>query len=111
MKLIKADNYQSWYIENNNKSILIDPWLSNKLQPENSFFIQRNKDNITVLNQEQMEKVNAIIITAPFEDHLHFDTIKMFSNDIKIYTSNIVKKVLVKNKINNLIIQSWLFTC
>ena len=57
MKLIKADNYQSWYIENNNMSILIDPWLSNKLQPENSFFIQRNKDNITVLNQEQMEKV------------------------------------------------------
>ena len=56
MKLIKADNYQTWYIENNNKSILIDPWLSNKLQPENSFFIQRNKDNITVLNQEQIEK-------------------------------------------------------
>ena len=104
MKLIKADNYQSWYIENNNKSILIDPWLSNKLQPENSFFIQRNKDNITVLNQEQMEKVNAIIITAPFEDHLHFDTIRMFSDEIKIYTSNIVKKVLIKNKINNPII-------
>ena len=38
MKLIKADNYQTWYIENNNKSILIDPWLSNKLQPENSFY-------------------------------------------------------------------------
>ena len=104
MKLIKADNYQSWYIENNNKSILIDPWLSNKLQPENSFFIQRNKDNITVLNQEQMEKVNSIIITAPFEDHLHFDTIRMFSDDITIYTSNIVKKVLIKNKINNPII-------
>ena len=104
MKLIKADNYQSWYIENNNMSILIDPWLSNKLQPENSFFIQRNKDNITVLNQEQMEKVNSIIITAPFEDHLHFDTIRVFSNEIRIYTSNIVKKVLIKNKINNPII-------
>ena len=62
MKLIKADNYQTWYIENNNKSILIDPWLSNKLQPKNSFFIQRNKDNITVLNQEQMEKVLLHII-------------------------------------------------
>ena len=104
MKLIKADNYQSWYIENNNKSILIDPWLTNKLQPENSFFIQRNKDNITVLNQKQIKKVNSIIITAPFEDHLHFETIKMFSDEIKIYTSNIVKNVVIKNKINNPII-------
>ena len=104
MKLNKADNYQSWYIENNNKSILIDPWLTNKLQPENSFFIQRNKDNITVLNQKQIKKVNSIIITAPFEDHLHFETIKMFSDEITIYTSNIVKKVLLKNQINNPII-------
>ncbi len=46
MKLIKADNYQSWYIENNNKSILIDPWLSNKLQPENSFLFREIKTTL-----------------------------------------------------------------
>ena len=76
MKLIKADNYQSWYLENLDNSMLIDPWLTNSLQPEDSFFIQRNKDNVTVLGLEQIKKVNAIIITAPFEDHLHFDTIR-----------------------------------
>ena len=43
MKLIKADNYQTWYVENLGISILIDPWLTKKLQPEGSFFIQRNK--------------------------------------------------------------------
>jgi L-ascorbate metabolism protein UlaG (beta-lactamase superfamily) len=101
MKLIKADNYQSWYLENLDNSMLIDPWLTNSLQPEDSFFIQRNKDNVSVLGLEQIKKVNAIIITAPFEDHLHFDTIRMFPEDITIYTSNIVKKVLLKNKINN----------
>ena len=45
MKLIKADNYQTWYIENFDKSIIIDPWLTNKHQPKGSFFIQRKKAN------------------------------------------------------------------
>ena len=101
MKLIKADNYQTWYIENLDKSIIIDPWLTNKLQPTGSFFIQRNKANNTILTDEEIKKVNAIIITAPFEDHLHFDSIKIFSETTTIYTSNMVKKTLIKNKINN----------
>ena len=104
MKIIKADNYQSWYIEYLNNSIIIDPWLTTKLQPVNSFFIQRSKNRNSSLSQDQINKVKAIIITAPFEDHLHFDTIRMFSDEIRIYTSNIVKKVLIKNKINNPII-------
>ena len=53
MKLIKADNYQTWYIENFDKSILIDPWLTNKLQPEGSLFIQRNKKHkITAIGEK-----------------------------------------------------------
>ena len=45
MKIVKADNYQTWYLENNNNAILIDPWLTNTLQQEGSFFIQRRKNN------------------------------------------------------------------
>jgi len=26
MKIIKADNYQTWYIEHLDSAILIDPW-------------------------------------------------------------------------------------
>ena len=44
MKIIKADNYQTWYIEYNDQSILIDPWLSNSLTPDGTFFIQRKKN-------------------------------------------------------------------
>ena len=101
MKLIKADNYQTWYIENLDKSIIIDPWLTKKLQPKGSFFIQRNKANNTILTDEEINKVNAIIITAPFEDHLHFNSIKKFSECTTIYTSNMVKKTLIKNSIKN----------
>tara|TARA_B100001250_G_scaffold56665_2_gene43820 strand:- start:2357 stop:3094 length:738 start_codon:yes stop_codon:yes gene_type:complete len=101
MRLIKADNYQTWYLEYFNKAILIDPWLTNKLQPEGSFFIQRTKVNSACLSEELINKVNAIIITAPFEDHLHLDTLKMLPDTITIYTSKFVKPYLLKNKINN----------
>ena len=90
MKIIKADNYQTWYLENNNNAILIDPWLTNTLQPEGSFFIQRKKNNSSCLSKVEIGKVNGIIITAPFEDHLHLETINMLA-DIPIYTSKIVK--------------------
>ena len=101
MKIIKADNYQSWYIEYLNNSILIDPWLTKKLQPDNSFFIQRFKDNESCLSKEDINKVKAIVITAPFEDHLHPDSIKMLPKDTTIYTSHIVRKSLKKLKILN----------
>ncbi len=100
MKIIKADNYQTWYLEHNNKAILIDPWLTNTLQPEGSFFIQRKKNNSSCLSKIEIGKVNGIIITAPFEDHLHLESINMLA-DIPIYTSNIVKKQLIKNNIQN----------
>ena len=100
MKIIKADNYQTWYLEHNNNAILIDPWLTNTLQPEGSFFIQRKKNNSSCLSKVEIGKVNGIIITAPFEDHLHLESINMLA-DIPIYTSNIVKKQLIKNNIQN----------
>jgi L-ascorbate metabolism protein UlaG (beta-lactamase superfamily) len=43
MKLLKADNYQTWFIEEADQGVLIDPWLSNQLQPDNSIFIQRKR--------------------------------------------------------------------
>ena len=100
MKIVKADNYQTWYLENNNNAILIDPWLTNTLQPEGSFFIQRKKNNSSCLSKVEIDKVNGIIITAPFEDHLHMESINMLSG-MPIYTSNIVKKQLIKNNIQN----------
>ena len=100
MKIIKADNYQTWYLEHLDSAILIDPWLTNTLQPEGTFFIQRRKKNSTCLSENQINKVNGIIITAPFEDHLHFESINMFPN-IPIFTSNIVKRQLIRKNVKN----------
>ena len=104
MKLLKVDNYQTWLIESEGKGILIDPWLSKQLQPDGSIFIQRRKDAISMLTDENYINVKALIITAPFEDHLHIESIKSFSKDIEIYTSKLIKRMLiqagVKNSIN-----------
>ena len=64
MKLIKADNYQTWYIENFDKSIIIDPWLTNKLQPKGSFFIQRKKANNTILTDEEINQTITSIVSS-----------------------------------------------
>ena len=100
MKIIKADSYQTWYLEHLDSSILIDPWLTKTLQPEGAFFLQRRKKNSTCLSKKQISKINGIVITAPFEDHLHFESINMLQN-VPIYTSSIVKKQLIKRNVQN----------
>ena len=57
------------------------------------FLYSKKKNNSSCLSKVEIDKVNGIIITAPFEDHLHMESINMLSG-IPIYTSNIVKKQL-----------------
>ena len=59
MKLLKADNYQTWYIEEGENAVLIDPWLSNQLQPDNSTFIQRKRNEHICLDAKDVNKVKA----------------------------------------------------
>ena len=101
MKLLKADNYQTWLIEEADIAVLIDPWLSKQLQPDNSIFIQRKKSQASLLNDEDYEKVQAIIITAPFKDHLHIESIKSFPKSVKIYTSKFIKRLLLRAGVAN----------
>lgn len=101
MKLVKADNYQTWYIENNNESVIIDPWLTKTLNAKNPFFIQRTKEFETCLESDQFKKIKAIILTAPFEDHLNIESIRFFPTNTPIYTSNIVSKFLKYKEMPN----------
>ena len=43
MRVVKADDYQTWFIEEDNFSVLVDPWLDKKLNPDSSFFLQRDR--------------------------------------------------------------------
>ena len=48
MRVVKADDYQTWFIEEDNFSVLVDPWLDKKLNPHSSFFFKGIEKNLAV---------------------------------------------------------------
>ena len=101
MRVVKADDYQTWYIEEGGFGVLIDPWLDKKLNPQSSVLLQRERRETSSLTQEELDKVEVVIITAPFMDHLHIPSIKKLHSRVKIVTTKKVRKILIKNEINN----------
>ena len=63
MKVKKADDYQSWYVEEGNEALLIDPWLDFTLVDGRGWFLQRKKEKKTFLTKEEIAQVKNIVIT------------------------------------------------
>ena len=101
MRVIKADDYQTWFIEEDGFGVLIDPWLDKKLNPESSVLLQRERQETYSLSQEELDQVKVVIVTAPFMDHLHIPSIKKLNNKVKIITTKRVRKILIKKQIVN----------
>ena len=101
MRVVKADDYQTWFIEEEGFGVLIDPWLDKKLNPESSILLQRERQTTSSLSQKELDQVKVIILTAPFIDHLHIPSIKKLNNKVKIITTKKVRKILIKNQIVN----------
>ena len=95
MEIKKADDYQSWYINQDDKALLIDPWFDSSLVEGKGWFLQRKKIKKTELTEEEISKVQDIIISAPFEDHLHLKTLKDFP-EANSWCSKQVKGILTK---------------
>ena len=104
MKVKKADDYQSWFIEEGNEALLIDPWFDLSLVDGKGWFLQRKKEKKSHLTEDEIFQVKNIIITAPFEDHLHLNTLKEFSK-ANIWCSSQVKLILVKKNLKNKIFE------
>ena len=104
MKVKKADDYQSWYVQEGDRALLIDPWFDSALVDGKGWFLQRRKEKKTELSKEEISAVQDIIITAPFEDHLHLKTLKDFPT-ANIWCSSLVKKNLLKKKLENKILE------
>ena len=43
MKVKKADDYQSWFVEEGDEALLIDPWFDYALVDGKGWFLQRKK--------------------------------------------------------------------
>ena len=101
MRVVKADDYQTWFIEEDGFGVLIDPWLDKKLNPESSVLLQRERQETSSLSQKELDQVKVAIVTAPFIDHLHIPSIKKLNNKVEIITTKKVRKMLIKNQIDN----------
>ena len=104
MKVKKADDYQSWFVEEGDEALLIDPWFDYALVDGKGWFLQRKKEKKSYLTEDETSQVRNIIITAPFEDHLHFNTLKEFSS-ANIWCSSQVKSILLKKNLRNKILE------
>ena len=101
MRVVKADDYQTWFIEEDGFGVLIDPWLDKKLNPESSVLLQRERQENSSLSQKELDQTKVVIVTAPFIDHLHIPSIKKLNNKVKIITTKKVRNILIKNQIDN----------
>ena len=63
MRVVKADDYQTWFIEEDDYGVLIDPWLDKKLNPSNSVLLQRERNEASSLSQDELDKVKILIYT------------------------------------------------
>lgn len=96
MKIIKIDDYQSWYIESDDVAIIIDPWLDKVMQPKSNFFINRIRNENALITNEMINKVACILISAPFEDHFHEKSLKRFDPNTLVLSSKPSLKKLKK---------------
>ena len=61
MKIIKIDDYQSWYIESDEEAIIIDPWLDKVMQPKSNLFINRVRNENALITEDMINKVSCIL--------------------------------------------------
>ena len=64
MKVKKADDYQSWFIEEGYEALLIDPWFDFALVDGKGWFLQRKKEKKSHLTEDEISQVKNIIITC-----------------------------------------------
>ena len=63
MRIVKADDYQTWFIEERGYGVLVDPWLDTKLNIESPFFLQRERrDNSCLSEEESINMTNNIFL-------------------------------------------------
>jgi L-ascorbate metabolism protein UlaG (beta-lactamase superfamily) len=95
MQLTRLNADSSWLIQFEQKNILLDPWLQG---PQSDIFTWFS----TQWHQETCAKIaalppiDAILISHPFTDHCHRETLLQFSAKTPIYAASSAAKVIEK---------------
>lgn len=92
MKIRKIDDYQSWAVEIGERRMLIDPWLTDELSLPAHWFYGRRREAPKVSSWP----CDALLLTAPFADHLHPKTLATIAKDTPVFTHKVAARTLRK---------------
>jgi L-ascorbate metabolism protein UlaG (beta-lactamase superfamily) len=86
MELRRLDDYQSWALELGGKRLLIDPWLTEEMSlPLGHWVFGRRRP--APMPMTNWLPVDALVLTAPFSDHLHPGTLAMLPKILPVFAS------------------------
>lgn len=83
MKLTRLNGDSSWLLQLDSLSLLIDPWLYGS-QTDLAAWFSRQWHTEKCVSVDQLPQIDAILISHPFTDHCHKETLLKFSSDIPV---------------------------
>jgi len=83
---MKLNGDSSWYMRMGGMRILLDPWLQGPQTDLAPWFSRQWHVKATVA-AASLKQVDAIIISHPFTDHCHKETLLQFSADIPVWAA------------------------
>jgi len=106
MQIIRGDDYQSWVYSHGSDLIAVDPWLTKTQEfPILRWLLYRHSTEPAYLKKYHfVSKVNYLIITAHFSDHLDMDSLNQFDVNTPIYTTKAAERNLAANGFLNITI-------
>lgn len=88
MRLTKLDDYQSWLVSAEDAHVAFDPWLTDRYAVSaGAWLLSRTRGPAAFTPVEELPRLTAIIITAPFADHLHPSSLALLPRDTMIFAA------------------------
>jgi L-ascorbate metabolism protein UlaG (beta-lactamase superfamily) len=82
MRIVRLDDYQTWYLQVGESRILVDPWLT----PTMAFPMGMFHRTHTLVGHESLAPTH-LIVTAPFGDHLHAPSLQLLDKSLPVMTT------------------------
>lgn len=76
MELRRLDDFQSWLVEAGGRRMAIDPWLTGEIVVGRPWLFRRRHRSAPAFTPETLPPLDALLVSAPFEDHLVPETLR-----------------------------------
>jgi L-ascorbate metabolism protein UlaG (beta-lactamase superfamily) len=87
MRLTRLDDYQSWLLEVGGRRLAIDPWLTHTYRVPAGDWLSGRRREVVDTPKEAIADVDALLITGPFSDHLHAETLSVLPRGVPAFAN------------------------